>query len=119
MYVRDVSHEQGNVYREYRTRVSGPATLVDDSSCSSHPDNVHQQLLDILNTASKLPPPSPVSCKRLDYSFEHSYDNQSSDESTADESFKGKGYLSKIRDGTIQGKYDVIEWWLESVKIVI
>ena len=104
MYVRDVSHEQGNVYREYRTRVSGPATLVDDSSCSSHPDNVHQQLLDILNTASKLPPPSPVSCKRLDYSFEHSYDNQSSDESTADESFKGKGYLSKIRDGTILGK---------------
>ena len=89
MYVRDVVHEQGNVYREYRTRVTGPSH-VDDSSCSSQPDNVHQQLLDLLNTASKLPAPSPpVSCKRLDYSFEHSYDNQSSDESTADESYKG------------------------------
>ena len=87
VYVRDVSHEQGNVYREHVTRVSGH---VDDSSCSSQPDNVHQQLLNILNSASKLPAASPLSSKRLDtYSFEHSYDNQSSDESTADDSYKG------------------------------
>ena len=63
-----------------------------DSSCSPN-DQVHQQLLDILNTASKLPPPSPISCLKRPYSLEHCYDNpESSDTSptSPDESYKGK-----------------------------
>ena len=92
LYVRDVAQEHDNVYREYRTRVSGPPPRA-DSTCSSQPDNVHQQLLNILSSASKLPtsmsPVSPVTCKR-NYSFDHSYDNQSSDSSGSPEhSYKG------------------------------
>ena len=62
-----------------------------DSSCSPN-DQVHQQLLEILNTASKLPPPSPVSCLKRPYSFEHCYDNPESSDTSPDESYKGNLY---------------------------
>ena len=69
MYVRDQQRQQ-------------------DSSCSPN-DQVHQQLLDILQTASKLPPPSPVSCLKRPYSLEHCYDNPESSDTSPDESYKG------------------------------
>lgn len=92
LYVRDVAQEHDNVYREYRTRVTRE-TRDQDSTCSSQPggDNVHQQLLNILSSASKLPTTmSHVSTCKRNYSFDHSYDNQSSDSSGGPEhSYRG------------------------------
>ena len=53
-------------------------------SCSPN-DQVHQQLLEILNTASKLPPPSPATKPFL---YGKTYNNPSSD-SSPDDSYKG------------------------------
>ena len=77
MYVRELRQEKCALKRQQ------------DSSCSPN-DQVHQQLLDILHTASKLPPPSPISCLKRPYSFEHCYDNPESSDSSPDESYKGK-----------------------------
>ena len=76
VYIRELKQEKCALKRQQ------------DSSCSPN-DHVHQQLLDILHTASKLPPPSPISCLKRPYSLEHCYDNPESSDSSPEDSYKG------------------------------
>lgn len=68
-------------------------TLRPITKSSSPNDQVHQQLLEILNTASKLPPPSPATKPFL---YGKTYKNPSTD-SSPDDSYKESAERKPIR----------------------